>query len=167
VDDVDDIGVWRAEIRRQARTDRINVRTGFNDGIIWALRVRRDDSTWQAEVARYRDLLARTAPAGGRAATRADARPPGRRRTGLQVRPLLCARVRRRHREHCRRRAVRGRVPERGVAEADRADDDPPPAVALAHLTDQAPVRPPASGRTPSGRSPAQCRALGGARTGA
>ncbi len=62
LDDVDDIDAWRAEIRRQARADKIKVRTGVNDGIVWALRVRRDESEWQAEVRRYRDLLARTVP---------------------------------------------------------------------------------------------------------
>lgn len=33
-----------------------------NDGLVWALRVRHDESEWQAEVRRYRDLLARTVP---------------------------------------------------------------------------------------------------------
>ncbi len=61
-DDVEDIDAWRAEIRRQARADKIKVRTGFNDGIVWALRVRRDEAAWQAEVRRYSDLLARTVP---------------------------------------------------------------------------------------------------------
>ena len=36
VDEVDDVEAWRAEIRRQARADRIKVRTGFNEGIVWA-----------------------------------------------------------------------------------------------------------------------------------
>jgi hypothetical protein len=38
VEDVDDVEAWRAEIRRQARADKIKVRTGFNDGIVRALR---------------------------------------------------------------------------------------------------------------------------------
>jgi hypothetical protein len=62
LDDVEDIDAWRAEIRRNARSDKIKVRTGFNDGTVWALRVRRDESEWQAEVRRYRDLLARVVP---------------------------------------------------------------------------------------------------------
>jgi hypothetical protein len=62
LDDVEDIDAWRADIRRQARADKIKVRTGFNDGIVWALRVCRDESVWQAEVRRYRDLLARAVP---------------------------------------------------------------------------------------------------------
>jgi hypothetical protein len=62
VEDVDDIEAWRAEIRRQARADKIKVRTGFNEGIVWALRVRRDQVGWEAEVRRYRELLRRTVP---------------------------------------------------------------------------------------------------------
>ncbi len=34
--------------------------TGFNEGIVWALRVRADRPEWQAEVRRFRDLLLRT-----------------------------------------------------------------------------------------------------------
>jgi hypothetical protein len=62
LEDVEGIEAWRAEIRRQARADKIKVRTGFNDGIVWALRVRPDQPEWQAEVRRYRDLLSRTVP---------------------------------------------------------------------------------------------------------
>jgi len=32
VEEVDDVEAWRAEIRRQARADRIKVRTGFSQG---------------------------------------------------------------------------------------------------------------------------------------
>jgi hypothetical protein len=60
LEDVQDIEAWRAEIRRNARADRIKVRTGFNDAIVWALRVRADGPDWQAEVRRFRDLLLRT-----------------------------------------------------------------------------------------------------------
>jgi hypothetical protein len=35
--DVDDPAAWRAEIRRQARADRIKVRTGLSGAIVWAL----------------------------------------------------------------------------------------------------------------------------------
>jgi hypothetical protein len=62
LEDVKDIEAWRAEIRRNARADKIKVRTGFNDGIVWALRVRADRPEWQAEVRRFRDLLLRTVP---------------------------------------------------------------------------------------------------------
>jgi len=43
VQDVHDVDAWRAAIRRQARADDINVRTEFNEGIVWAMlaRVRR------------------------------------------------------------------------------------------------------------------------------
>ena len=40
LEDVAGVEAWRAEIKRQARVDKIKVRTGFNDGIVWALRVR-------------------------------------------------------------------------------------------------------------------------------
>jgi hypothetical protein len=62
LEDVEDIEAWRAEIRRNARADKIKVRTGFNDGIVWALRVRADRPEWQSEVRRFRDLLSRTVP---------------------------------------------------------------------------------------------------------
>jgi len=62
VEDVDDVEAWRAEIRRQARADKIKVRTGCNEGIVWALRVRPDQSGSQTEVRRYRELLRRTVP---------------------------------------------------------------------------------------------------------
>ena len=62
VDDVDDGEAWRAEIRRQARADKIKLRTGFNDGFVWAtlVRVPRPDAV--VGTRRYRDLLARTVP---------------------------------------------------------------------------------------------------------
>jgi len=62
LEDVDDIEAWRAEVKRQARADKIKVRTGFNDGIVWALRFRADQPGGQADVRRYRDLLRRTVP---------------------------------------------------------------------------------------------------------
>lgn len=61
-EDVDDVEAWRAGIRRRARADRIKVRTGSNDGLVWALRLRPDPSTHVREVQRYRDLLAQTVP---------------------------------------------------------------------------------------------------------
>jgi hypothetical protein len=36
IDDVDDPEEWRAEIKRQARSDRIKVRTGQTGGRLWA-----------------------------------------------------------------------------------------------------------------------------------
>ena len=61
VEDVDDVGAWRAAIRRQARADKIKVRTGFNDGIVWALCVRSPHADALAAGVRYRNLLRRTA----------------------------------------------------------------------------------------------------------
>jgi len=57
---LEDIEAWRTEISRQAPADKIKVRTGSNDGIVWALRVRPDQAEWHAEV--RRDLLLRTVP---------------------------------------------------------------------------------------------------------
>ena len=61
-DEVMDIDAWRTEIRRQARADKIKVRTGVNDGLVWALRLRPDPSTSVRDIQRYRDLLAHTVP---------------------------------------------------------------------------------------------------------
>ena len=61
-DEVMDVDAWRAEIRRQARADKIKVRTGLNDGLVWALRLRPDPSTYVRDLQRYRDLLAHTVP---------------------------------------------------------------------------------------------------------
>ena len=46
LEDVEDIEAWRAEIRRNARADKIKVRTGFNHGIVGALRGRPDQPEW-------------------------------------------------------------------------------------------------------------------------
>lgn len=62
LDEVDDIDAWRVEIRRQARADKIKVRTGFNDGIVWALRVPPTTQPAQAESQRCRDLLSQAVP---------------------------------------------------------------------------------------------------------
>lgn len=37
VDEVEDPDGWRAEIKRQARSDRIKVRTGVSSGMLWAV----------------------------------------------------------------------------------------------------------------------------------
>jgi hypothetical protein len=62
VEDVEDIEAWRAEIKRQARADKIKVRTGVNDRIVWAIRLRPEQPGWQDEVRRYSDLLSRAVP---------------------------------------------------------------------------------------------------------
>ena len=60
VEDVRDVEAWRAEMRRQARADKIKVRTGFNEPIVWALLVRAGHP--DAQVDGRRELLARTVP---------------------------------------------------------------------------------------------------------
>ena len=62
VEDVVDVGAWRAEIRRQARADKISVRTGVDSGLVWALRTRRGQPVQRAEMHRYQRLLSRVAP---------------------------------------------------------------------------------------------------------
>ena len=62
VEDVGDVEAWRAKIRRQARADKLQVRTGWNDTIVWALRLRRHGPEWEAESDRYGALLSRTVP---------------------------------------------------------------------------------------------------------
>jgi hypothetical protein len=61
-DDVVDVGAWRAEIRRQARADKITVRTGVENGLVWALRIRREQPKQRAEMRHYQRLLSRVAP---------------------------------------------------------------------------------------------------------
>lgn len=40
VEKIDDVDAWRANLRRQARADRIKIRTGVTDGTLaWALLV--------------------------------------------------------------------------------------------------------------------------------
>jgi hypothetical protein len=59
VGDVRDVEAWRAEIRRQARGDKIKVRTGSNEAIVWALLVRAGCADALVGARGYRDLLAR------------------------------------------------------------------------------------------------------------
>jgi hypothetical protein len=67
LEEVDDVEVWRAEIRGQARADKLKVRTGVNDRTRPYI-ARPDRPEWHAEVGRYRDLLSRTVPPAGRTA---------------------------------------------------------------------------------------------------
>jgi hypothetical protein len=62
VEYVDDVEAWRAEIKRNARADRIKVRTGVEDGLVWALRMSSGNAELLAAASRYRDLLSRAAP---------------------------------------------------------------------------------------------------------
>jgi hypothetical protein len=61
-DEVMDVDAWRADIRRQARADKIKVRTGFNDGARLGAAPAPDPSTHVRDIQRYRDLLAQTVP---------------------------------------------------------------------------------------------------------
>lgn len=63
VEDVGDPAVWRKEIKRQARADRIKVRTGMTNGIVWALlhETRATDAR-HAESTRYMRALSRVMP---------------------------------------------------------------------------------------------------------
>jgi hypothetical protein len=62
VEDIDDIEAWRSEIKRQARADKIKVRTGLNESIAWAELVRQEAPGWDGEVRRYGELLSRVIP---------------------------------------------------------------------------------------------------------
>jgi hypothetical protein len=62
LEDVEDAEVWRAEIKRNARADKVKVRTGVEDRLVWALRIRAGKREWLAEARRYNDLLSRTVP---------------------------------------------------------------------------------------------------------
>lgn len=61
-EDVEDVDAWRSEIKRQARADKIKVRTGVNENIVWAVRLRPEQQGWQDEVRRYTKLLSRAVP---------------------------------------------------------------------------------------------------------
>jgi hypothetical protein len=62
IEDVEDVDAWRTDIRRQARSDRISVRTGVEDGMVWALRLRAGNAELLAAATRYHELLSRLAP---------------------------------------------------------------------------------------------------------
>jgi len=57
VGDVDDPQAWRAAIKRQARADRIRVRTGISNGVVWAILHEGYTDTRVAEGDRYSDVL--------------------------------------------------------------------------------------------------------------
>jgi hypothetical protein len=60
IGDMDDVDGWRAEIKRQARADKIKVRTGVSRTTVWAVRM--EQPGWELEARRYRQLLARIVP---------------------------------------------------------------------------------------------------------
>lgn len=57
VDDIDDPETWRAEIKRQARADRIKVRTGQSEKMVWAVTHGPIPEAQQVENNRYFRLL--------------------------------------------------------------------------------------------------------------
>lgn len=59
VDEVEDPDAWRAEIKRQARADRIKVRTGITGGTLWALTAGPLTDAQRAEDTRYFHLFHR------------------------------------------------------------------------------------------------------------
>ena len=63
IEEIGDPAIWRADIRRQARADRIKVRTGTTDGIVWAL-LHESAATdaRHAESTRYMRALSRVMP---------------------------------------------------------------------------------------------------------
>ena len=59
--DVAGVDAWRRD-QTPGTCGQDQVRTGVNDGIVWALRLRADRPGGHAEVRAYRDLLRRTVP---------------------------------------------------------------------------------------------------------
>lgn len=57
LDEVKDPKAWRAEIRHNARADRIKIRTGQTEGIVWALLHEAGNPSRSAESTRYNKLL--------------------------------------------------------------------------------------------------------------
>jgi hypothetical protein len=62
VEDLDDIEAWRSEIKRQARADRIKVRTGANEHIVCAYVAGGLAAERENEAHRYTDLMRRAVP---------------------------------------------------------------------------------------------------------
>jgi hypothetical protein len=62
IEDIDDIEAWRSEIKRQARADKIKVRTGANDTITCAILSRAEPPGRQAHLQRYFDMLTQVVP---------------------------------------------------------------------------------------------------------
>lgn len=62
VDEVDDVEAWRSAIRRQARADRIKLRTGRNADLVWAMLARMPGLDELSTARRYRELLAQAVP---------------------------------------------------------------------------------------------------------
>ncbi len=62
VEDVAHIEAWRADMKRHARADKIKLRTGANDRIVWAALVRAPRAEWKDEVSEYSNLLSGAVP---------------------------------------------------------------------------------------------------------
>jgi hypothetical protein len=62
LEEVDDVEAWRAAIRREARADRVKIRTGLNAGVVWAMLARTPRLDEPAGARRYRELLAQAVP---------------------------------------------------------------------------------------------------------
>jgi hypothetical protein len=62
IEDVEDVDAWRDEIKRQARADRIKVRTGANEHIAYAYIAGGLMPEREAEADRYTDIMRRAVP---------------------------------------------------------------------------------------------------------
>jgi hypothetical protein len=62
LEDVSDPEAWRAEIKRQARADRIKVRTGKTERVVYALLPEAWTPTREAESDRYLEIMSATIP---------------------------------------------------------------------------------------------------------
>jgi hypothetical protein len=62
IEEVDDPKEWRATIRRHARADRIKVRTGQTEGIVWGLLPDAGNEARTKEFRRYNKVLELIAP---------------------------------------------------------------------------------------------------------
>jgi hypothetical protein len=62
IEDVDDVDAWRKEIKRQARADRISVRTGANEHIVYAYIAGGLSGAREAEHDRYTEIMRRAIP---------------------------------------------------------------------------------------------------------
>ena len=60
---------WRVEMRRQARADRIKIRTGADRGVLWALLVDGESERRRAERDRFSDVLRVMVPTAVRSDT--------------------------------------------------------------------------------------------------
>lgn len=62
LEELDDAGAWRAQLRRQARADRISIRTGHGSGVVWAFLAEGDTPARMDENRRIGELLEALVP---------------------------------------------------------------------------------------------------------